>query len=133
VATIRGAREACADALDFSRRSAIACARQQLVDVLRRDITPIAHIPSTFRDCQVFIRENSIYAQTKRMTVLNQSCLENRHGEVVRAVTLEPSAERASEEISDFPSKMVDVTGIEPVTPCLQSRRRRSNNSINYF
>ena len=55
------------------------------------------------------------------MTILNQSCLENRHGEVVRAVTLEPSAERASEEISDFPSKMVDVTGIEPVTPCLQS------------
>jgi len=72
VATIRGAREACADALDFSRRSAIACARQQLVDVLRRDITPIAHIPSTFRDCQVFIRENSIYAQPERMTIPNQ-------------------------------------------------------------
>ena len=28
---------------------------------------------------------------------------------------------------------LVDVTGIEPVPPCLQSRRRRSNNSINYF
>ena len=26
--------------------------------------------------------------------------------------------------------KLVDVTGIEPVTPCLQSTRANSNNSI---
>ncbi len=29
--------------------------------------------------------------------------------------------------------RLVDVTGFEPATPCLQSTRVNSNPSINYF
>jgi hypothetical protein len=41
-------------------------------------------------------------------------------------MTLEPLQVKALDKIAVFAGKMVDVTGIEPVTPCLQSNPRNT-------
>jgi hypothetical protein len=48
-------------------------------------------------------------------------------------VTLRRALCEVPQQIAVFPRTLVDVTGIEPVTPCLQSPTIASNSSVRFL